>query len=66
MQDDKEWPIYVPLGDTPYKQQKSTEMYKAKIDVLGLFWPISLDGGHINKSGGISMSYGIGFWHSVD
>jgi len=67
LQDDKELPLlYIPLGDSNYKMQKTAEMYSAKISVLGQFWPVSLDGGHIAKSSGYSISVGAGFWHAID
>lgn len=64
--DDKEHPIFLSAGDTPYRKQQLTEIYNAKILILELFWPISLDGGHMDSSSGISMSLGVGFWREVE
>jgi hypothetical protein len=67
LENEKELPIiFLPLGSTTYQQQKNSEIYSAKISVLGEFWPVSLDGGHINKSGGYSLNLGVGFWYAAN
>jgi hypothetical protein len=63
----KELPIiYLPLGDSNYQQQQNSELYSAKFSILTQFWPVTLDGGHIESAGGYSLNFGVGFWNSVE
>ena len=67
LENDREIPIiYLPLGETNYQQQKNSELYSAKISILAPFFPMSLDGGHIEKAGGYSIGFGVGFWNSIE
>jgi hypothetical protein len=67
LENDRELPIiYLPLGETNFQQQKNSELYSAKISILAPFFPMSLDGGHIEKAGGYSIGFGVGFWNSID
>ena len=66
-ENERELPIiYLPLGNTNYQQQKNSELYSAKISILAGFWPMSIDGGHIDKAGGYTTNFGVGFWNSID
>lgn len=64
--EDREFQVYLPLGETNYQQQNNIKVYNAKISILSLFWPVSLDGGHIDKSGGFSSTFSVGFWHAIN
>jgi hypothetical protein len=67
LENDRELPIiYLPLGNTNFQQQKNSELYSAKISILAQFFPMSLDGGHIEKAGGYSIGFGVGFWNSIE
>lgn len=67
LENERELPIiYMPLGNTNYQQQKNSELYSAKISILAQFWPMSLNGGHIEQAGGYSTNFGVGFWNSFD
>jgi hypothetical protein len=67
LENDRELPIiYIPLGNTNFQQQKNSELYSAKISILAQFFPMSLDGGHIEKAGGYSIGFGVGFWNSIE
>ena len=57
--------LYLPLGDTNYQMQKNIELYSAKVQILSEFWPVSLDGGHVDSSSGFISTYNVGFWHSI-
>ena len=57
---------YLHAGGTPFQQQQLTELYMSQFEYLSHFYKVTLDGGHIQKTSGSSMQYGVGFWDSAD
>lgn len=46
-----EYPTYLSLGQTNYQMNEYISLYEQKTMYLANFWPVSLDGGHVNTSG---------------
>lgn len=57
---------FLPAGGTVFQQEKLAELYMEKFAYLSHFYTVTLDGGHIQKTSGSNVQYGVGFWHSLD
>lgn len=57
---------FLPAGGTAYQQEKLAELYMEKFEYLSHFYTVTLDGGHVQKTSGSNIQYGVGFWHSLD
>ena len=60
-----EYPTYLSLGQTNFQMNEYISLYEQKTMYLANFWPVSLDGGHVNTSGGFQTALGVGFWKEL-